>query len=70
MANNENKLEKLYVGPNGFVYAGEAKIAKLDSQRGVIQFLDRDRRRNTRRGGDQIEVSLQEFSKLLPPQAE
>lgn len=62
----ENQQPKtISVGKDGYVYADGAKIAKWDSSRQVLQFVDRDRRRCLQKGREVVEVSVTEFGKLI-----
>lgn len=60
----ETKSSPVMVSKNGFVYADGVKIGKLVSERGVVQFIDRDRRRSAQRGSDVVEVRLSDLANL------
>jgi hypothetical protein len=46
------------------VYADGVKIGRLIPERGVMQFLDRDRRRCSERGSETVEVRLSDLGNL------
>lgn len=48
----------LKVDDQGNVYAEGVKICRVDAQRGVLFFLDKDRRRAAQRGSDQVTVPI------------
>jgi hypothetical protein len=54
----------LQVDAQGFVYAEGVKICRLDRQRQVLLFFDKDRRRAARRGSNQVAVSLADLVRL------
>lgn len=60
----ENKPSPIVVGKNGFVYADGVKIAKLIPERGVVQFIDPDRRRCLQKGRESVEVKLSDLANL------
>lgn len=62
----ENQQPKaISVGKDGYVYVDGAKIARYDSSRQVLQFVDRDRRRCLQKGREVVEVNVSEFGKLI-----
>jgi len=58
------KPSQIVVGKNGMVYADGVKIARLIPERGVMQFLDRDRRRCSERGSEVVEVRISDLGNL------
>lgn len=53
------------VGKNGFVYADGVRVGKLVSERGVVQFVDPDRRRCQQKGREVVEVRLSDLANLI-----
>lgn len=60
----ETRSSPVVVGKNGFVYADGVKIAKLVPERGVVQFIDPDRRRCAQKGRQVVEVRLTDLVNL------
>jgi len=54
----------------GFVYAGGVKAFRLISERGTVQFLDKDTRRALRRGSPFVEVKIKQLCELLSEDSE
>jgi hypothetical protein len=52
------------VGKNGFLYVDGVKIAKLIPERGVVQFVDPDRRRCIQKGREVVEVRISDLVNL------
>lgn len=48
----------LQVDAQGNVYAEGVKICRVDARRGVLLFLDKDRRRAAQRGSNQVTVPI------------
>lgn len=61
----EVKSSPVVVGKNGFVYADGVRITKLIPERGVVQFIDPDRRRCLQKGREVVEVKLSDLVNLL-----
>lgn len=56
---------QLRVGVDGFVYADGVKLpAKFIAERGVLQFVDKDRRSVSRRGTRFVEVPVTDVARL------
>lgn len=60
----EEKSSPVVVGKNGFVYADGVKIAKLIPERGVVQFVDPDRRRCAQKGREVVEIKISDLVNL------
>jgi len=52
------------VGKNNYIFIDGVKIARLVPERGVMQFLDRDRRRSAERGSETVEVKISDLANL------
>lgn len=61
----ESKPSPIVVGKNGFVYADGVRVGKLVSERGVVQFVDPDRRRCQQKGREVVEVRLSDLANLI-----
>lgn len=57
-------IADLEIEADDFVYADGVKIGKYIRERRTVQFLDRDRRRSSKRGSNRVEVSLSQFMGL------
>ena len=60
----ETKSSPVVVGKNGMIYADGVRIAKLIPDRGVVQFVDPDRRRCVQKGREVVEVKLSDLVNL------
>jgi len=49
----------------GFVYIGGVKVARYVAERDTLQFLDKDKRRATRRGCSVVEVRVERLWEIL-----
>jgi hypothetical protein len=58
------KSPSIVVGKNNYLFVDGVKIARLVPERGVMQFLDRDRRRCAERGSETVEVRLSDLANL------
>ena len=54
----------LQIDPNGFICADGVKICRLDPSRGLLLFLDKDRRRSAERGTDQVAVTVADLVQI------
>jgi hypothetical protein len=52
------------VAKNGIVYADGVKVGRYIPDKGVIQFVDRDKRRCLEKGRDVVEVKLSDLVNL------
>lgn len=52
------------VSKNGLIYADGVKIGRLVPDRGVVQFVDRDKRRCLEKGRNVVEVKLSDLMDL------
>lgn len=65
MSQKPNSQPTLSVGKDGYAYVDGVKIARYVSDRQVLQFVDRDRRRCLQKGREFVEISVTEFGKLV-----
>ena len=56
---------QIVVEERGFVFVDGVRVARYDEQRGVLQFLDRNRMRSERRGTCYVEVPVQTLKTAL-----
>jgi len=49
----------------GFVYIGGVKVARYVRERDTLQFVDKDKRRATRRGCPVVEVRVERLWEIL-----
>lgn len=57
-------MDTVEVDENGFVWIGGLKVCRIVVG-GLIEFLDRDRRRSERRGSQFVYTTLDDFSLVL-----
>ena len=50
---------------DGYVYIGGVKVARYIPERDTLQFLDKDKRRATRRGCSVVEVRVERLWEIL-----
>lgn len=55
---------QLRIDSKNNVYAGEVKICRIDLKHKTLLFLDKDRRRASKRGSNQVPVPIAELAKL------
>lgn len=65
------QVTQLTVAADGFLYADGVKLpAKFIAARGVLQFVDKDRRSVSRRGSRFVEVPVADIVRLSKPATE
>lgn len=64
MSDQPTKSSLVVVGKNNYIFVDGVKIARLVPERGVMQFLDRDRRRSAERGSQTVEVKIADLTNL------
>lgn len=64
MALTKSSSSTISVAKNGLIYADGVKVGRFVPDRGVIQFIDRDKRRCQEKGRDVVEVSLSDLTNL------
>lgn len=56
----------LNVDPAGFVWYDGAKLPfRIIRSKGIIEFIDKDRRRSEKRGSRFLAIPLEEFEKII-----
>lgn len=64
MALIRSKPSMVSVGRDGLIYADGVKVGRYVPEKGVIQFMDRDKRRCQEKGREVVEVSLSDLVNL------
>lgn len=64
MAPLKSSPSTVSVAKNGLIYADGVKVGRLVPEKGVIQFVDRDKRRCQEKGRDVVEVRLSDLLNL------